>query len=150
MTERGYQNVLALSDVQLAFIILLLLGGVGGFRVPLDTRHETADLARALALPVVLVVGVRLGCINHALLTAEAIVSRGRRLAGWVANIVDPAMRFAGDNVETIHAWLEREHGTPLLGTVPHLAPPSAETAAAHLDIAALLRALRALRANTL
>ena len=129
---------------------VVVVEGVGGFRVPLDTRHDTADLARALALPVVLVVGVRLGCINHALLTAEAIVSRGLRLAGWVANIVDPAMRFAGENVETIHAWLEREHGTPLLGTVPHLAPPSAETAAAHLDIAALLRALRALRANTL
>jgi len=122
---------------------VVVVEGVGGFRVPLDAQRDTADLAVELALPVVLVVGVRLGCINHALLTAEAIVSRGLRLAGWVANIVDPAMRFADENIETIRAWLEREHGTTLLGTVPHLAPPSAEVAATHLDVATLVRTLR-------
>jgi dethiobiotin synthetase len=87
---------------------------------------------------------MRLGCINHGLLTAEAIVSRGLRLAGWVANRVDPAMHFADENVDTIRAWLDREYGTPLLGTVPHLAPPSAEIAATYLDMATLLDALRA------
>lgn len=123
---------------------VVVVEGVGGFRVPLDQRRDTADLALALALPVVIVVGVRLGCINHALLTAEAITARGLHLAGWVANIVDPAMRFADENVETIRAWLEREHGVPLLGTVPHLAPPSAERAATYLDMPMLLSALRA------
>ncbi|MGN6084102.1 dethiobiotin synthase [Trinickia sp.] len=123
---------------------VVVVEGVGGFRVPLDRRRDTADLALALGLPVVIVVGVRLGCINHALLTADAIAARGLHLAGWVANIVDPAMRFADENVETIRAWLEREHGVPLLGTIPHLAPPSAEHAAAYLDMSMLLRALRA------
>lgn len=122
---------------------VVIVEGVGGFRVPLDGLRDTADLAVELALPVVLVVGVRLGCISHALLTAEAIVSRGLRLAGWVANIVDPAMRFADENIETIRAWLEREHGTKLLGTVPHLAPPSAQIAATHLDMTTLVRTLR-------
>ena len=123
---------------------VVVVEGVGGFRVPLDRRRDTADLALALGLPVVIVVGVRLGCINHALLTADAIAARGLHLAGWVANIVDPAMRFADENVETIRAWLEREHGVPLLGTIPHLAPPSAERAAAYLDMSMLLGALRA------
>lgn len=122
---------------------VVVVEGVGGFRVPLDHQRDTADLALALALPVVLVVGVRLGCINHALLTAEAIAARGLRLVGWVANIVDPAMRFADENIETIRAWLEREHGVPLLGAVPHLVAPSAEQAAPHLDIDSLLLALR-------
>lgn len=122
---------------------VVVVEGVGGFRVPLDRERDTADLALALGLPVVLVVGVRLGCINHALLTAEAIASRGLRLLGWVANIVDPEMRFADENIETIREWLDREHGVPLLGTVPHLAPPSAELAAARLDMAMLLGELR-------
>jgi dethiobiotin synthetase len=122
---------------------VVVVEGVGGFRVPLDGLRDTADLAVELALPVVLVVGVRLGCISHALLTAEAIASRGLRLAGWVANIVDPAMRFADENIETIRAWLAREHGTTLLGTVPHLAPPSARIAATHLDMTTLVRTLR-------
>ena len=123
---------------------VVVVEGVGGLRVPLDHKRDTADLALALAVPVVLVVGVRLGCINHALLTAEAIAKRGLHFAGWVANIVDPAMRFADENIETIRAWLAREHGAPLFGTVPHLAPPSAELAATHLDMATLLNTLRA------
>lgn len=123
---------------------VVVVEGVGGFRVPLDDQRDTADLALALGLPVVIVVGVRLGCINHALLTADAIAARGLHLAGWVANIVDPAMRFVDENIETIRAWLQREHGVPLIGTVPHLAPPSAERAATHLDMPLLLRALRA------
>ena len=123
---------------------VVVVEGVGGFRVPLDQRRDTADLALALGLPVVIVVGVRLGCINHALLTADAIAARGLHLAGWVANIVDPAMRFADENVETIRAWLEREHGVPLLGTIPHLAAPTAERAATYLDMPMLLAALRA------
>jgi dethiobiotin synthetase len=77
---------------------VVLVEGVGGFRVPLGDDYDTADLARDLALPVILVVGMRLGCINHALLTAEAI-QPAACLAGWVANQVDPAMlRFRAES----------------------------------------------------
>ena len=70
-----------------------MVEGAGGFHVPLSDDETGADLAQALALPVVLVVGLRLGCLNHAALTAEAIHARGLTLAGWVANRMDPAMR---------------------------------------------------------
>lgn len=122
---------------------VVVVEGVGGFRVPLDDERDTADLAVALALPVLLVVGMRLGCINHALLTADAIAARGLRLVGWVANIVDPAMQFIDENIDTVRARLEREHRAPLIGTVPHLTPPSPEQASTHLDIEGLVRALQ-------
>ncbi|TKC89807.1 dethiobiotin synthase [Trinickia terrae] len=129
---------------------IVVVEGVGGFRVPLDDAHDTADLALALNLPVVLVVGMRLGCISHALLTAEAISSRGLRIAGWVANRVDPAMRFAGENIDTLRHWLEREHRAPLVGVVPHLAAAApgaiADAAADCLDTAAILETLRTLQ----
>jgi dethiobiotin synthetase len=79
----------------------------------------------------VLVVGLRLGCINHALLTAEAIAARGLKLAGWVANTVDPAMGHADGNVEAIAARLN----APLIGRVPRLEQASAAAAAAYLDL---------------
>jgi dethiobiotin synthetase len=123
---------------------VVVVEGVGGFRVPLDDERDTADLAVALALPVVLVVGMRLGCINHALLTADAIAARGLRLIGWVANVVDPAMRFLDENIAAVRVRLEREHGAPLIGTVPRLTPASPEQAAAQLNIAHLIQALRA------
>lgn len=122
---------------------VVVVEGVGGFQVPLDDECDTADLAVALALPVVLVVGVRLGCINHALLTADAIAARGLRLIGWVANVVDPAMRFIDENIETIRARLERAHRAPLIGKVPHLSPPAPEQASTYLDIEGLVRALK-------
>ncbi len=122
---------------------IVVVEGVGGFRVPLDDDHDTADLACALALPVVLVVGVRLGCINHALLTAQAIAANGLRIAGWVANVVDPDMLYRDENIETVRQWLAREHGAPLVGIVPHLAPPLAEKAAQTIDIEGLLNILR-------
>lgn len=88
--------------------------GVGGFRVPLGSDRDTADLAVAFGLPVILVVGMRLGCINHALLTAEAIRARGLHLAGWVANQIDPAMlRFE----QNVHAVAQRIDA-PMLGEV--------------------------------
>lgn len=110
---------------------VVVVEGVGGFRVPLTADYDTADLARDLGLPVVLVVGMRLGCINHALLTAEAIYSRGLHLAGWVANTVDPQMANRDDSID---ALLERL-SAPLLGVVPWLPQPNAAAAAAHLDI---------------
>jgi len=76
-----------------------------------------ADLAKVLGVPVILVVGMRLGCINHALLTIEAIVRDGVQLAGWVANRIDPNMAVFEQNLAT----LEQRIQAPLLGVVPHL-----------------------------
>jgi dethiobiotin synthetase len=114
----------------------VVVEGVGGFRVPLGRGFDTADLAQQLALPVVLVVGVRLGCINHAMLTAEAIAARGLTLAGWVANETDPAMSFVDDNVQALAQHL----AAPLLGRVPRLPRPTPAAAAAHLDFTRLLQ----------
>lgn len=125
---------------------VVVVEGVGGFRVPLTDSLDTADLAVALGLPVVLVVGMRLGCISHALLTAEAIAARGLRLAGWVANCVDPTMHYAEENIEAVRGWLAREHDAPLIGTVPYLTPASAVDAARRLDIDMLLQTLRTTR----
>lgn len=110
-----------------------LVEGAGGWRVPLNHWETLADLAIALQLPVILVVGVRLGCINHALLTAEAIARDGLTLAGWVANGVDAAASRAGENIATIDQWLE----APCLGVVPHLVAPSAEQLATYLQLPA-------------
>jgi len=112
----------------------VVIEGVGGFRVPLTDTYDTADLARDLDLPVVLVVGLRLGCINHALLTAEAIAVRGLRLAGWVANTVDPAMGHADGNVQALAARLR----APLLGWIPRLPQFDPAAAAAYLNLALL------------
>ncbi|PAJ77941.1 dethiobiotin synthase [Burkholderia ubonensis] len=122
---------------------VVVVEGAGGFRVPLTGTRDMADLAVALGVPVVLVVGVRLGCISHALLSADAIRQRGLTLAGWVANHVDPAMSFQDENVATLRDWLAREHGAPLIGRIPHLAPAAPESAAATLDVAALIDTLR-------
>ena len=108
--------------------------GVGGFRVPLNDDFDTADLAEQLDLPVVLVVGLRLGCISHALLTVEAIEARGLRLAGWVANETQADMAFADENV----AALEQRISAPLLGRVPRLAEPGARAAAEYIDFTQL------------
>ncbi|MGB7502704.1 MAG: dethiobiotin synthase [Azonexus sp.] len=119
---------------------LLIVEGAGGFRVPLGvdrtpgalpSGRDTADLAVALALPVILVVGLRLGCINHALLTAEAIAARGLTLAGWVANRIDPAMTRADENI----AALRERLGAPLLGIVPYLPGGNPAAAACHLKL---------------
>lgn len=112
----------------------VVVEGVGGFRVPLNESADTADLAQQLGLPVVLVVGMRLGCLNHALLTAEAIAARGLTLAGWVANVVDPAMPYGVDNVLALTQRLR----APMLGTVPRLPSPLPALAAAHLDFSQL------------
>nr|WP_316641141.1 dethiobiotin synthase [uncultured Roseateles sp.] len=104
--------------------------GVGGFRVPLNADWDTADLAVDLQLPVVLVVGLRLGCINHALLTAEAIRSRGLTLAGWVANTVDPDMPHQQDNLQALRQHL----GAPCWGLVPRLESPTPSAVAAALN----------------
>jgi dethiobiotin synthetase len=104
--------------------------GVGGFRVPLCDGWDTADLARDLGLPVVLVVGLRLGCINHAALTAEAVRARGLTLAGWVANTLEAPLPHLTENLSALQNVL----GTPCWGHVPRLHPPTAAAVAAHLN----------------
>jgi dethiobiotin synthetase len=105
---------------------LVLVEGVGGFRVPLGPDGDSADLAARLALPVILVVGLRLGCINHALLTAEAVAARGLTLAGWIANRIDPAMARADENLATLTELLP----APRLGAIPHIATSTPAAAA--------------------
>jgi dethiobiotin synthetase len=117
---------------------VLIVEGVGGFCVPLSQEWDTADLACALGLPVILVVGLRLGCINHALLTAEAIQSRGLQLAGWIGNTVDPAMVQAPATLATLHHEFTRRYQAPCLGLVPRLPAPDPALVAAHLDGVAL------------
>ncbi|SAK45583.1 dithiobiotin synthetase [Caballeronia temeraria] len=117
---------------------IVVVEGVGGFCVPLDDTHDTADLAVALNLPVVLVVGMRLGCISHALLTVEAIAARGLTLAGWVANRVDPNMLYPDENIATLKRRIE----APLIGVIPHFAAADASRAADSLDIGLLTHPL--------
>jgi dethiobiotin synthetase len=107
----------------------VVVEGAGGWRVPLCPGADMAGLAQRLALPVVLVVGLRLGCLNHALLTAESVERRGLTLAGWVANAADPAMEAARENV----AALAQRLPAPLLGEIPLLSSPEPEAAALHL-----------------
>ena len=110
---------------------LLLVEGVGGFRVPLGDDYDSADLARDLGLPVILVVGLRLGCINHALLSAEAIAARGLTFAGWIANRVDPAMLRVDENL----AALQKGLPAPLLGVLPFREDRDAALAATALRL---------------
>lgn len=106
----AYRQLTALAQI-------VLVEGVGGFLVPLSNDSDTGDMAVALNLPVILVVGLRLGCLNHALLTCEAIRARGLTLAGWIANPVDPAMNNREENIQTLKARI----------TAPQLMHPAVE-----------------------
>ena len=98
----------------------LVVEGAGGFLVPLSQTQTGADLAVAMGLPIVLVVGMRLGCLNHALLTAEAIRARGLALAGWIANRVDPDFLCPDENLDYLRTHL----GAPLLADLPFSPTP--------------------------
>ncbi|MEE2731048.1 MAG: dethiobiotin synthase [Pseudomonadota bacterium] len=93
-----------------------LIEGAGGWLVPLNERETLANLVKELQLPVILVVGVRLGCLNHALLTAQAVAAAGLPLAGWVANCIDPDAARVEENIQTLRTMLP----APCLGVVPH------------------------------
>jgi dethiobiotin synthetase len=124
----AFQRVSAAGD-------FVVVEGVGGFVVPLDDDLDTVDLARMLHLPVLLVVGMRLGCLNHALLTARAIEASRLPFAGWIANHVDPGMAVPDENVATLRARL----GAPLLGRFPFEARPDSVTLSRRLDVKPLL-----------
>lgn len=106
---------------------LSLIEGAGGWRVPLNAKQSLADLAIALQLPVILVVGMRLGCINHALLSAEAILSDGLPLVGWIANHIDPDMPRLQDNFDSLQALMP----APCLAQLPRISQANC-TAAMH------------------
>lgn len=122
-----YDQVAAMADA-------VVVEGVGGFRVPLTNGADTADLAVLFGLPVIMVVGLRLGCLSHALLTAEAVAARGLDLVGWVANTVDADMLQIKANIDALQQRLP----APLLGVVPRLAIADAAHAAAYLDFSCL------------
>lgn len=123
----AYAEILAASDA-------VVVDGVGGFRVPFSDDFDSASLAAQLNLPVILVVGMRPGCISHALLSVEAIIERDLVLAGWVANTADPEMRFVDESIEALAARIP----APLLGIVPRLDHPAAAEAARFIEIAGL------------
>jgi len=112
---------------------LTLVEGAGGWLVPINAQETLADVARALQLPVILVVGLRLGCINHALLTARAIQQDGLTLAGWVANGLEPDTAKRQENLHS----LEQRLTAPCLGQIPYLTAPCPQEVAGHLRILA-------------
>jgi dethiobiotin synthetase len=110
---------------------LTLIEGAGGWRVPLNDNETLADFAKALQLPVILVVGLRLGCLNHACLSAEAIAHDGLNLAGWIANSIDPEMRAHDDNIQSLISRID----APLLGHIPFIYDTAKKTASEFVDI---------------
>ncbi len=138
-TEAGLR--IDIEHIKTAFLRLgaladaIVVEGVGGLRVPLNDREEITDLISLLELPVILVVGIRLGCLNHALLTEEALERRGIAVGGWVANHIEPAMASQEENVAALTKRLRR----PLIGRIPSLsADMDTHAAAGQLDIAGL------------
>ena len=105
--EQSFHALAALAEV-------VVVEGVGGFHVPLGPGTDSAQLAARLALPVVMVVGMRLGCLNHALLTERAVAASGLKLAGWIANHIDPQMAAADDNVRA----LDERIGAPRIARI--------------------------------
>jgi len=127
---RAYEELSRLAEV-------VVVEGAGGFLVPLNERQTGADLAIRLGLPVVLVVGMRLGCLNHALLTRRQIEACGLRCAGWVANCFLPDMPYLDGNIRA----LEQRLACPLLGVVPFRRDPVPAGIAPFLSLEILMEA---------
>ncbi|MCX7099596.1 MAG: dethiobiotin synthase [Methylococcales bacterium] len=131
----GHHNPVNLATIAECFDVLkpqaevILVEGAGGWFAPLNGHEAINDLAQALALPIILVVGIRLGCINHAKLTYLAICQSGLACAGWIAVCVDPDMQMPGDNIATIKLALD----VPLLGVLPFMASVDFEFLAGQL-----------------
>lgn len=109
--------------------------GAGGWRVPLSDREILSDLPRSLGLPVILVVGLRLGCLNHAILTTEAMARDGVKMAGWIGNVLDPALPALDGSIGTLKAILPM----PCLGVLPWSPGATPAELATHLDLDVLL-----------
>ena len=120
----SYNELASQADV-------VVVEGIGGFKAPLNEWQDSSELAQQLNLPVILVVGMRLGCLNHALLTVAAIEACGLKLAGWAANVLDADMLALRDNILA----LEQRLAAPLLGVVEYQAQPDARADAAQLNI---------------
>lgn len=133
------------KNVQEAYQVLkqqassIIVEGVGGFMVPLSENFSSDQLALQFNLPVILVVGIRLGCINHALLTAEAILNRNLYLAGWIANCLDPKMTYTQETIAT----LENKILAPCLAQIPYLESQSPQTVSRLLDLSRLKHQLQ-------
>ncbi|MBE9396494.1 dethiobiotin synthase [Pontibacterium sp. N1Y112] len=110
---------------------LVLVEGAGGWRVPLSYRETMAQIPKSLQVPVILVVGMKLGCINHALMSAESISRDGIPLAGWIANRVDADMECYEENRDTIANMLR----APMLAEIPHVTEPTPDNIAEFIDI---------------
>ena len=119
--------------VSLMPLDMVVIEGAGGWRVPINSRETLADVARELECAVIVVVGMRLGCLNHALLTMEAIRRDGLQIAGWVANILDTEMPRLQENIDTLKQCINE----PCLGTVPRLDDLSPEQVAKFLTVPA-------------
>ncbi len=110
---------------------LVVIEGAGGWRVPINERETLANVACELNCAVIVVVGMRLGCLNHTLLTVEAIRRDGLKIAGWVANIIDPDMPRLNENIDT----LKQRIAEPCLGIVPRLDDLSPQQVASYLTV---------------
>ena len=124
---KAYQQIAMLADI-------VIVEGAGGWLVPLNETHTLGDLATALSIPVITVVGLRLGCLNHALLTQASIQAHGLKQAGWVANQLSPEMPFMSENL----ASLQQRIDAPLLGVVPYDIHQTGDNTARHLDVSSL------------
>ncbi len=114
---------------------IVVVEGAGGWLVPLNAYETLADFAALLGFPVVLVVGLRLGCLNHALLSVQAIESKGLKLAGWIANDITENGYYMDENVQSLRERI----AAPLLGRVPFLPQASAQQTGQHLDVSPLV-----------
>jgi dethiobiotin synthetase len=113
----------------------IIVEGAGGWRVPLNNRETMAQIPKELSLPVILVVGVKLGCINHALLTVEAIIRDGLQIAGWVANHIDNQMESSAESVATLKAAIS----APFIGEVPFIENQDVASASNYLQLGEIL-----------
>lgn len=134
-TEINIETICKLAEEHKAQSDYCIVEGVGGWQVPLNDNETVEDLAKVLQLPVILVVGIRLGCINHALLTVQAIQDSGLSLAGWVANHCEPDTNYADEIVES----LIQRINAPCIGVVEFLDDVNVELVSNQLDIASLV-----------
>jgi dethiobiotin synthetase len=122
--EQACRGLAALAD-------FVIVEGAGGFRVPLGPRSDTRGLAVRLGFPIILVVGVRLGCLNHALLTAESVQAAGVTFAGWIANAIDSNMDRREENIAALRERLD----APLLASIEYCSTPDAAAAARNVRL---------------